>query len=304
MKAVQLDQFGGPEHLHLADVDSPVPGAGQVRIRVRAAGVNPIDAKIRSGVLQQVFPTELPAVLGLEVAGTVDAVGADVTAVSVGDDVLGFADGAGYAEHALATTVAPKPAALDWARAAAVPVAAETALRVLRQLEVTAGDTLLVHGASGAVGSMAVQLAVARGATVIGTASEANRAFVEGLGATALVYGEGLVDRVRAAAPQGVDAVLDTAGRGALPDSVELRGGTSRIVTTADPAAYGLGVVFSDTAEPDAAQLAEVAAQVAEGTLRLADPRTYDLTEAPAAHAELGSGRGRGKIVLLVGGGA
>jgi NADPH:quinone reductase-like Zn-dependent oxidoreductase len=203
MKAVQLDQFGGPEHLHLADVDPPVPGAGQVRIRVRAAGVNPIDAKIRSGVLQQVFPTELPAVLGLEVAGTVDAVGADVTALSVGDDVLGFADGAGYAEHALATTVAPKPAALDWARAAAVPVAAETALRVLRQLEVTAGDTLLVHGASGAVGSMAVQLAVARGATVIGTASEANRAFVEGLGATALGYGEGLVDRVRAAAPQG-----------------------------------------------------------------------------------------------------
>jgi NADPH:quinone reductase-like Zn-dependent oxidoreductase len=101
-----------------------------------------------------------------------------------------------------------------------------------------------------------------------------------------------------------VDAVLDTAGRGALPDSVELRGGTSRIVTTADPAAYGLGVVFSDTAEPDAAQLAEVAAQVAEGTLRLADPRTYDLTEAPAAHAELDSGRGRGKIVLLVGSGA
>jgi NADPH:quinone reductase-like Zn-dependent oxidoreductase len=301
---VQLDRFGGPEHLHLADVDPPVPGAGQVRVRVRAAGVNPIDAKIRSGSLQQVFPTELPAVLGLEVAGTVDAVGADVTAVSIGDDVLGFADGAGYAEHALATTVAAKPAALDWARAAAVPVAAETALRVLRGLEVTAGDTLLVHGASGAVGSMAVQLAVARGATVIGTASEANQAFVEGLGATALVYGEGLVDRVRAVAPHGVDAVLDTAGRGVLPDSVELRGGTSRIVTTADPAAYALGVVFSDTAEPDAAQLADIAAQVAEGTLRLADPRAYDLTEAPSAHAELDSGHGPGKIVLLVGGGA
>ncbi len=304
MKAVQLDEFGGPEHLHLADVDPPLPAAGQVRIRVRAAGVNPVDAKIRSGVLQQVFPTQLPAVLGLEVAGTVDAVGPDVTAVSVGDEVLGFADAGGYAEHALATTVAPRPAALDWARAAAVPVAAETALRVLRRLEVTAGDVLLVHGASGAVGSMAVQLAVARGATVIGTASPANLAFVEGLGATALAHGEGLVDRVRALAPDGVDAVLDTAGRGVLPDSVALRGGTSRIVTIADPAAYGMGIDFSDTAERDAAELAGVAAQVAGGALRLADPRTFGLTDAAAAHAELDSGRGRGKVVLLVGGGA
>jgi NADPH:quinone reductase-like Zn-dependent oxidoreductase len=304
VKAVQLDEFGGPEHLHLADVDPPLPAAGQVRIRVRAAGVNPVDAKIRSGVLQQVFPTQLPAVLGLEVAGTVDAVGPDVTAVSVGDEVLGFADAGGYAEHALATTVAPRPAALDWARAAAVPVAAETALRVLRRLEVTAGDVLLVHGASGAVGSMAVQLAVARGATVIGTASPANLAFVEGLGATALAHGEGLVDRVRALAPDGVDAVLDTAGRGVLPDSVALRGGTSRIVTIADPAAYGMGIDFSDTAERDAAELAGVAAQVAGGALRLADPRTFGLTDAAAAHAELDSGRGRGKVVLLVGGGA
>ncbi len=304
MQAVQLDRFGGPEHLHLADVDPPLPGPGQVRIRVRAAGVNPVDAKIRSGALQQVFPTELPTVLGLEVAGTVDAVGPEVTAVAVGDDVLGFADTGGYAEHALATTVAPRPAALDWARAAAVPVAAETALRVLRQLEVAAGDVLLVHGASGAVGSLAVQLAVARGATVLGTAGEANLAFVEGLGATALVHGDGLVDRVRALAPAGVDAVLDTAGRGVLPDSVALRGGTSRIVTIADPAAHGMGIAFSDTAERDAAELAGVAAQVAGGALRLADPRPHDLADAAAAHAELDSGRGRGKIVLLVGGGS
>jgi NADPH:quinone reductase-like Zn-dependent oxidoreductase len=301
VKAVQLDRFGGPDHLRLADVTDPVPGAGQVRIRVRAVGVNPLDAKIRSGALEQVFPTELPVVLGLEVAGTVDAVGDNVTAVAVGDDVLGLADGGGYAEYVLATTVAPKPASLDWARAAALPVAAETALRVLRLLDLVAGETLLVHGASGAVGSMAVQLAVARGATVIGTASEANQAFVDGLGATALAYGDGLVERVRAVAPQGVDAVLDTAGQGALPDSIELRGSTWRIVTTADPAAYGLGVVFTDKAEPDAAQLAEVAAKVADGSIRLADPRVHDLAAASAAHVELDAGHGRGKIVLQVG---
>jgi NADPH:quinone reductase-like Zn-dependent oxidoreductase len=275
-----------------------------VRIRVRAAGVNPIDAKIRSGVLQQVFPTQLPTVLGLEVAGTVDAVGPEVTAVSVGDEVLGFADAGGYAEHALATTVAPRPAALDWARAAAVPVAAETALRVLRRLEVAAGDVLLVHGASGAVGSMAVQLAVARGATVIGTASPANLAFVEGLGATALAHGEGLVDRVRRRRPR-------RGRRGARHRRprrpARLRRPARRHLADRDhrrPRRLRLGVDFSDAAERDAAELAGVAAQVAGGALRLADPRTFDLTDAAAAHTELDSGHGRGKVVLLVGGGA
>jgi NADPH:quinone reductase-like Zn-dependent oxidoreductase len=272
MKSVVIDEFGGPGVLHVADRELPEPGAGQVRVRVRAAGVNGIDGTIRSGAAQQMFPTELPAVLGIEVAGTI----------------------------ALATTVAPKPAELGWTEAASLPVAAETALRVLRLLEVTQGDTLLIHGAAGGVGTVAVQLAVARGATVIGTASEANHDHLRELGAIPMLYGDGLVERVRAAAPDGVDAVFDAAGRGALPDSIELRGGTSRIVTIADPAAFGLGIPFSGDAARDAGDLAEVARQAADGRLRVTVAETYPLEEARAAHEAVATGHGRGKVVLLV----
>ena len=301
MKAVVIDEFGGPGVLHVADRELPEPGAGQVRVRVRAAGVNGIDGTIRSGAAQQMFPTQLPAVLGLEIAGTVDGVGPGVEGLAAGDDVLGFADGGGYAEYALATTVAPKPAELGWTEAAALPVAAETALRVLRLLEVTQGDTLLIHGAAGGVGTVAVQLAVARGAIVIGTASEANHDHLRELGATPVLYGEGLVDRVRAAAPDGIDAVFDAAGRGALPDSIGLRGGTSRIVTIADPAAFGLGIPFSGEAARDAGDLAEVARQAGDGRLRVTVAETYSLEEAPAAHEAVATGHGRGKVVLLAG---
>lgn len=301
MKAVVIDEFGGPGVLHVVDRELPEPGAGQVRVRVRAAGVNGIDGTIRSGAAQQMFPTQLPAVLGLEIAGTVDGVGPGVEGLAAGDDVLGFADGGGYAEYALATTVAPKPAELGWTEAAALPVAAETALRVLGLLEVTQGDTLLIHGAAGGVGTVAVQLAVARGATVIGTASEANHDHLRELGATPVLYGEGMVDRVRAAAPDGVDAVFDAAGRGALPDSIGLRGGTSRIVTIADPAAFGLGILFSGEAARDAGDLAEVARQAGDGRLRVTVAETYSLEEAPAAHEAVATGHGRGKVVLLAG---
>jgi len=301
MKAVVIDEFGGPGVLHVVDRELPEPGAGQVRVRVRAAGVNGIDGTIRSGAAQQMFPTQLPAVLGLEIAGTVDGVGPGVEGLAAGDDVLGFADGGGYAEYALATTVAPKPAGLGWPEAAALPVAAETALRVLRLLEVTQGDTLLIHGAAGGVGTVAVQLAVARGATVIGTASEANHDHLRELGATPVLYGEDLVDRVLAVAPDGVDAVFDAAGRGALPDSIVLRGGTSRIVTIADPAAFGLGIPFSGEAARDAGDLAEVARQAGDGRLRVTVAETYSLEEAPAAHEAVATGHGRGKVVLLAG---
>jgi NADPH:quinone reductase-like Zn-dependent oxidoreductase len=300
MKAVIIDEFGGPEVLRVGDREMPEPDAGQVRVRVRAAGVNGVDAAIRSGAAQQIFPTKLPTVLGLEIAGVVDASGPNVDGLAVGDEVLGFADGGGYAEYALATTVAPKPAELGWAEAAALPVAAETALRVLNMLEVARDDTVLIHGAAGGVGTVAVQLALSRGATVIGTASEANHDYLREIGATPVVYGEGLVDRVRAVAPDGIDAVFDAAGQGALPNSIELRGGTSRIVTIADPAAFRLGVTFSGEAAHDAGALAEVARQAADGRLRVTVGETYPLEEAPAAQESVATGHGRGKVVLLV----
>jgi NADPH:quinone reductase-like Zn-dependent oxidoreductase len=300
MKAVIIDEFGGPEVLRVGDREMPEPDAGQVRVRVRAAGVNGVDAAIRSGAAQQIFPTKLPTVLGLEIAGVVDASGPNVDGLAVGDEVLGLADGGGYAEYALATTVAPKPAELGWAEAAALPVAAETALRVLNMLEVARDDTVLIHGAAGGVGTVAVQLALSRGATVIGTASEANHDYLREIGATPVVYGEGLVDRVRAVAPDGIDAVFDAAGQGALPNSIELRGGTSRIVTIADPAAFRLGVTFSGEAAHDAGALAEVARQAADGRLRVTVGETYPLEEAPAAQESVATGHGRGKVVLLV----
>src|SRR3954470_12768797 len=183
MRAILFDRFGGPDVLHESDIDVPQPGPGQVRVRVKAAGLNALDGKIRSGALEAMFPTPLPAVPGGELAGVVDALGAGVQDVQAGDEVLGWSDTGSYAQYALATTVAPKPAGLDWQHAAALPVAGETAERVLNLLEVAAGETVLMHGASGAVGTLAVQLATARGARVIATAGPANQDYLTSLGA-------------------------------------------------------------------------------------------------------------------------
>jgi NADPH:quinone reductase-like Zn-dependent oxidoreductase len=303
MKAIVFDTFGGTEVLHEAETDVPRPGPGQVRVRVRAVGVNPVDGKIRSGIMENIFPTTLPAVPGGEIAGVVDALGEGVDRLEVGDEVLGWSDTGAYAQYALATAavLARKPAGLDWTHAAALPVAGDGADRTLDLLGVKAGETLLVHGASGALGTIAVQLAVARGARVIGTAGPANQDYVASLGATALVYGEGLVERVRALAPNGVDAVLDAAGKGALEDSITLRGGTGRIVTTADFRARELGVVFAEGPQRrSAARLAELAQQAADGTLVTTVGATYPLAEAARAQQASDAGHNRGKLVLTV----
>ncbi|MET8716554.1 NADP-dependent oxidoreductase [Streptomyces sp. NPDC004735] len=303
MKAIVFDAFGGTEVLHEAEIGIPQPGPGQVRVRVRAVGVNPVDGKIRSGAMEAIFPTTLPAVPGGEIAGVVDAVGEDVDQLTVGDEVLGWSDTGSYAQYALApaAVLAPKPAGLDWANAAALPVASDGAERVLDLLDVSAGETLLIHGASGALGTIAVQLAVARGARVIGTAGPANQEYVTSLGATALVYGDNLVQRVRELAPEGVDAVFDAAGKGALEDSITLRGGTTRIVTTADFRAAELGIVFAEGPQRrSAARLAELAEEAADGTLVTTLSATYPLAEAAKAQQASDAGHNRGKIVLTV----
>ena len=303
MKAIVYEEFGGPEVLTLTEVARPVPGPGQVRVRVHAAGVNPIDGKIRSGAMRQMFPVELPTVPGSDVAGVVDALGEGVTGARVGDAVLGWAESGSYAEFALVSAFIAKPAGLDWAVAAALPVAGETAARGLRELRVQAGETLLIHGAAGAVGGMAVQLAVARGLTVIGTASPDNQDYLAELGAIPTTYGPGLVDRVRALAPQGVDAVYDVAGKGALPDSITLRGGTDRIITIADPGAAGLGIPFSagNAKARDLSGLAELAELVARGEVRATIAATFELAEAAAAARISDAGHVRGKLVLTLG---
>ena len=213
MKAVQFSEFGGPEVLRVADVDEPHAGAGQVRVAVRGAGVNPIDWKVRSGTMQQFMPVELPSIPGREVAGVVDEVGEGVTDVAVGDEVFGFAVGGGAAEHAVLDALrdqARRPAVGRGGRRCPSRSRPPRGRSTCSALE--PGQTILVNGAAGGVGTAAVQFARARGARVIGTASERNHEYLRSLGAEPTTYGEGLVERVRELAPEGVDLALDTAG--------------------------------------------------------------------------------------------
>lgn len=298
MKAITFARFGGPEVLELTDVPDPHATEGTVRVRVRAAGVNPIDWKVRRGMMEKSSPTTFPSIPGVEIAGTVDEVGPGVGELAVGDEVLGWTDG-GYAEYALARQLVRKPPDLSWELAAALPVAGETALRVLDELGVRSGETIVVHGASGAVGSLAVQLAKARGAEVIGTASAESQDAVRSLGATPVLYGDGLVERVRAAAPKGVSAAFDAAGRGALPALVELTGGTSRVITIADPEAERYGVHFSSGGGGDRVPvLKELVDQLAAGALKITIASTFPLSAAAKAQAISEAGHARGKLIL------
>ncbi|WP_369372899.1 NADP-dependent oxidoreductase [Promicromonospora sp. Populi] len=306
MRAVVFDEFGGPEVLHIGEVPEPQAGPGQVRVRVEAVGLNAFDGKVRSGAMEAVFSTPLPAVPGLEVAGVVDQVGAgahgvdadgDSIEVAVGDRVTGWTR-RGAAELAVLDRWAPVPDGMDATQAAALPVVGETALRALRILDPQVGEVLLVHGASGGIGGLVTQLAAASGVIVIGTASAANQDRVAKYGATPTTYGEGLVERVRALAPV-VDAVLDTTGHGVLPDSIELRGGTERVLTITDPAAHGLGVKFTERSEPSAAQLGGLIDLVGEGGVSVPVATVLPLAEAARAQGLVDDGHSGGKVVLV-----
>jgi NADPH:quinone reductase-like Zn-dependent oxidoreductase len=300
MKAVRFSQFGGPEVLEIVDLPDPHAGPGQVRIAVRSAGVNPSDWKKREGLMDE----ELPQTLGYEAAGVVDEVGEGVTGVAVGDRVFGLsADGAAQAELAVLSFYAPIPASLDFADAAALPAAIETATRALDQLGVASGSTVLINGASGSVGGAAVQLAVARGARVIGTASPANHDYLRSLGAEPVAYGERLADRVRALAPGGADLALDVAGSGVLPELIELAGGPEQVVTIADFAgAKEYGVRFSSGDAGRAVHvLGEIGGLIESGRFTLPAVQTFPLADVAQAHRVSETGHGRGKLVLLPG---
>src|SRR6185312_15136056 len=233
--SVQFSKYGDIDVVRVVDVPALSPDAEQVRIAVRAAGINPIDWKTVQGLMREEFTLTLPAGLGTDVAGVVDQVGADVTEFRAGDAVMGASLTPSFAEFAIAdpASMIKKPAAINWEVAGSVAGAGGTAYAVLNKLGVHATDTLLIHAAAGGVGTFAVQLAIARGARVIGTASERNHDLLRGYGAIPVTYGDGLADRVRAVAPDGVDAVLDASGRGELPVSVELAGGPERVLTIA-----------------------------------------------------------------------
>jgi NADPH:quinone reductase-like Zn-dependent oxidoreductase len=304
VKAARFSRFGGPELLEIVDLPDPHPGPGQVRIAVRAAGVNPGDWKKREGLMDP----ELPQTMGHEAAGVVDELGEGVADVAVGDRVFGLsAEGAAQAELAVLSFYAPIPPSLDFTGAAALPAAVETATRALDQLGVGAGagsgGTLLINGASGSVGSAAVQLAVVRGARVIGTASPANHDYLRSLGAEPVAYGEGLAGRVRVLAPGGVDAALDVAGSGVLPELIELAGGPEHVVTIADfGGAHEHGVRFSRGDAGRAVHaLAEIGELIDSGRFSLPVARTFPLAEIAQAHRAGEDGNVRGKLVLVVG---
>ncbi|GGT38167.1 NADP-dependent oxidoreductase [Streptomyces purpureus] len=304
MEAIVYKEFGGPDVLRHEEAEKPEPGLGQVRVKVAVAGVNPLDYKRRNGWVEEFYPTTFPMIPGLEFAGTVDAIGEGVTHVAVGDEVMGWTETGAYAEYAIAGDIVVKPAKLSWELAAALPVAGETARRVFDLLRVKAGETLLLHGAAGVVGTVAVQLAVAAGLTVIGTASPANHDHLRALGAVPVAYGEGLAERVKEAAPQGIDAVFDAAGAGVLPLSIELVGGSAeRVVTIADPDAAAHGVVFTGGGTPSEvvrAGLTEHARLAAEGRLDVRIAEVFPLADAAKAHELSESGHARGKLLIKI----
>jgi enoyl reductase len=311
-KAVVFESYGGPEVLRVVDQPVPRPGPGQVRVAVRAAGVQPADALLRSGRFAQWSPATFPQRLGNEFAGVVDALGEGVTDWAVGDEVIGWVTPSAYAEHLLANhdEMVAKPAAVPWPEAGVLSASGQTAASVLTQLGVGPGDVVLIHAAAGGVGSYAVQLAAARGATVVGTASEHNHGYLRSLGAIPVAYGTGLASRVRAVVPR-VDVALDGSGTlSALNASLELLGSTERIATIAYlPAARTDGRSASSRAEEmgirrlstrrSQAQLTELASMMADGRLTVEIQARYPLAEAVRAHHDIETRHVRGKVVLL-----
>jgi NADPH:quinone reductase-like Zn-dependent oxidoreductase len=298
--AVVLTEYGPPDVLEWRHVPMPDPGPGQVRLRVKAAGVSASDPKIRAGYAQAAFPLTPPdAILGFEVAGVVDMLGPDVSGVDEGDEVAGLLLAlGGYAEYVLASSWTPKPSNVSWSDAAALPASAEPALGALKQLGVSEGDTLLILGAAGSVGLIAAQLAVARGATVVGAAAPRDHDLLRSLGAVPVAYGPGVADRVRDSVAS-VDAVLDAAGKGGLSVAVALAGDPTRVITLADPNAADLGVAFS-VGTPDRAPeaLDQTMPLLASGALRLRRQRHLPMEEAAEAHRLLENGEAHEKFIL------
>lgn len=298
MQAVTYREYGEPSVLKVEDTPEPHAGPGKVRIRVEAASVNPIDWKLRAGYLQQVMPLQFPVIPGRDAAGVVDEVGDGVTGTVVGDRVFGLSDTGTTAEYSVLTAWAPIPDAWTVEQAAAAGVASETAIRVLDLLNVGAGSTLLVDGAAGGVGSAAVQIAVARGATVIGTASEHNHEYLRSLGATPTTYGPGLADRVTALAPGGVDAAFDVTGAGSLPDLITVASGADNVVTIADQTAQEHGVRMSAGTEKPELALAEAADLGKAGKYAPHVATAYRLEQTAEAHSVSQAGHVQGKLVV------
>ncbi|WP_426118548.1 NADP-dependent oxidoreductase [Kocuria sp. LHG3120] len=303
MKALTYARYGGPEVLELTDLPEPKVPPGWVLLKVRSAAINPVDWKIMAGGLDPLMEVQFPVVPGWDVSGVVEAVGIDVPEWAPGDEVISYArtdwvHGGTMAEYVAlpARLLAPKPASVDWDRAAALPLAGLTAYQVLGRLEVAAGDTVLVHNASGGVGGYAVQLAAARGARVIGTASEVNHEYLRGLGAEPVAYGDGLPERVRELAPDGVDVVVDLVG-GVVEQTLAVLKDGGRHASVADDAVEAHGGTWM-WVRPSAEDLTELGRLVDRGALRIELARSVPLAEGVEAYRLSQEGHVRGKIAV------
>lgn len=303
-RAVRFAQYGGIDVLQVVDVEDPVPGPGQLLVRVRAAGINPGEAKIREGLLHDRWPATFPSGQGSDLAGVVERVGDGVTAFAPGDEIIGYTDTrASHAELALvdAANATPKPPEVPWEVAGGLFVAGATAAAAVRAVGAAPGDTLVVAGAAGGVGSITVQLAARAGATVIGLAGEANHAWLREHGVVPVTYGDGVADRIRAAAPGGIDAFVDTVGGGYVELALELGVAPERIDTIVDFGAVAEHGVKAEgnAAGASAATLRELAGLIAAGELEVPIAATYPLEQVRDAFRELERGHTRGKIVLV-----
>jgi NADPH:quinone reductase-like Zn-dependent oxidoreductase len=308
MKAVRFDQYGPVEVLDVRDVPVPEPGPGEVLVRVKAAGINPGEAKIRDGSLHERWPATFPSGQGSDFAGVVDKLGPGVTTVAIGEDVIGWVDTrSSQAEYVVAeaANLARKPAGLPWEVAGAIPVVGFTAWAMVRAVDVKPGDTVVVTGAAGGVGSVAVQLAKRKGATVIGLAGPSNHDWLTRHDVIPLAYGEDAADRIRNAAPANgrVDAFLDTYGGDYVEMALnDLKVSPERVDTIVrfDAAAkYGVKV-DGNAAGASASTLSEIATLAAAKDVEIPLAHAYPLDDVRAAYTQLAKGHVRGKIVLIV----
>jgi NADPH:quinone reductase-like Zn-dependent oxidoreductase len=304
VKAVRYDEFGGIDVLRVDQVERPVPGDGEVLVRVKAAGVNISEAVIRTGAVAALFPSTFPSGQGSDLAGLVEEVGAGVSGLSPGDEVIGFSNKrASQAELVLveAGDLTPKPEKVSWEAAGGLYVAGTTAWGVVHAIQPGEGETVVISGAAGGVGSLAVQLARRTGAAVIGLASESNHDWLTSHDVVPVAYGDGMADRIRAVAPGGVDGFIDTHGGGYVELALALGVAAERIDTIVDYAAaakYGVKTDGGAEAGPGAKVLAELAGLIADGHLEVPIARVYPLTQVREAYTELERRHTRGKIVL------
>lgn len=303
MKAVRFDKYGGIDALYVAEVERPTPGPGQILVKLKAAGINPGEAIIREGKYDSILPATFPSGEGSDLAGVVEELGKGVDRFSVGDEVIGFVETrSSHAEFVVveAKNLTPRPANVSWEAAGALYVAGATAYAAVRAVSVGEGDTVVISGAAGGVGSLAVQLAKNAGAKVIGLAGKHNHDWLKDHGVVPVTYGEGQETRIQEAAGGKVDAFIDTFGSGYVELALKLGVEPERIDTIIDfEAAEKHGVKAEGAAKASSADvLAELAKMISEGKLEIPIAQVYPLDEVKDAYRELEQRHTRGKIVL------